>query len=77
LDSNTWTRRKVEESIKEFAKGVWKRASIDWVIGEIHFAVDKMYVPSTEILGMISKLENSASDEEKRRLSELRSRLKF
>lgn len=77
LDSGTWARRKVEESIEEFAKGVWKRANIDWVIGEVHFAVDKMYVPATEILGMISKLESAASEEERKRLSELRSRLKF
>jgi hypothetical protein len=77
LDAGDWARRKVEGSIKEYALGLWERANLEWVIGEVHFAIDEAHVPANEILVMMSKLESSSSDEGRKRLSELRSRLKL
>jgi hypothetical protein len=73
--NDKWARKKVEESIKEYVKGIWEKANLVWVVGEVNFAVEKMLVPLDEIRAMISRAEASASEDGKRRVSELRKRL--
>jgi hypothetical protein len=76
LDFNDkWARSKVEGAIKEYVLGVWDKANIEWAVGEVHFAVEKMLVPLDEIRIMISRAEASASEVGKGRVTELRKRL--
>ena len=55
--------------------GVWEKANLAWVVGEVNFAVEKALVPMDEIRAMISNVEASASEDGKKRVSELRKRL--
>lgn len=73
--SDKWARAKVEGAIKEYVIGVWERANIDWVVGEIQFAIEKAFVPVDEVRVMISKAEITATDAGKVRVSELKKRL--
>jgi hypothetical protein len=72
-----WARKKVEKSIKEYAKGVRKKANLEWVVGEVNFAIEKMHLSIEEIRNMVLKLEASATDEGKKRLAELRAKAKI
>jgi len=73
--ADEWARKKVKGSIEEYVMGVWEKANLAWVVGEVNFAVEKALVPMDEIRAMISNVEASASEDGKKRVSELRKRL--
>ena len=73
--NDKWARSKVEGAIKEYVLGVWDKANIEWAVGEVNFAVEKMLIPLDEIRIMLSRAEASASEAGKDRVTELRKRL--
>jgi len=65
-----WYRKLVKGCILEYARGLKKRASLNWALGEAEKAMARKYVTKQEIISMISEIEEgpylpSLSKEEK------------
>jgi len=52
-----WYRKLVKGCILEYARGLKKRASLNWAFGEAEKAMARKYVTKQEIVLMISEIE--------------------
>lgn len=76
VDQHEWARRKIEGSLKEYARGIQQKATLEWAIGEVNSAIQYMWLSPEEVKGIIMKVELDASDDQRRiRLTRLRERL--
>jgi len=73
-----WYRKLVKGGILEYARGLKKRASLNWVFGEAEKAMARRYVTKQEIVSMISEIEEGpylpflSKEEKMNRLQPLR-----
>ncbi len=52
-----WYRKLVKGCIVEHARGLKKRASLNWAVGEAEKAMARKYLTKREIISMISEIE--------------------
>jgi hypothetical protein len=73
LDQHEWVYRKLEGSLKEYARGISQKTTLEWIVGEVKFATEKAGLSSEEVKGILGKVELYASDAERKgRLVRLR-----
>jgi len=77
LDHHGWLSKKLEGSLKEYARGIHQKASLEWAIGEVKFAMNS-WLSVDEVKGMLLIIESTTSEAERRqRLAQLRERLQL
>jgi hypothetical protein len=77
LDAHEWAIRKLEGAIDEYVKGVWPKATYQWVLGELYFALEKMNITKPEVEAILAKHDKpSLQHSEHLRLNELKEAIK-